>query len=1380
MPLPRRDFLDFLFNDGKGIRASQIDKFPVTRYDDGGEPSGDPQDFELFRINRDGKVFPVADSVTTHENDPTITTDNISNSDWDYWNNVHDSEPGSVTNNLGHFYWDTRVHYFFQNQGPGTINHVSWSEAINFIDEMSVAVPDNLQDRTWLGFYNSDQAAADALSRISFRDDRDWIFIREPDSPGLYIITAHDDGSAERIDSYAWGAALVTLHDVIEAANSAPGNLAVVLNDGALEPTIIRVIDGRLAIPLASKSYENRLLYNPVNKRLETCKNNPHVNGEAEGDWSDIPDRNDLSVESDRSQAVLPTTGDFVYDISAGHFYQLVVIQFAGNRWGQSSPRVALSASRTNSDNAVRWLGAHNTDQDVLDSVGELTDDTDYFYLRNREIRILDTSTYVAPTTLIDHFEWVKSAPGETFTEDDRRLLNDLGQLTLPHPDDSWHLRNTYQRADFNPNYHANERIRGLGWSNDADLWMFTSEGRTATLGSRSWTERRTEGNDPILDAILLDDYWIWAEPGAVDIQYDLIVRHLDGVDAQVTKLSPLSQGFIKLFADPNSSSSFCILRRQTAAELHIAFFEFDSSSLGIATESTTAISLTDINTSLGAEYADIADVHENDDYVVEATINGDEIFLILAGITRTRDNAIVNLLVPFRITDETAGLRTIEQQGDVLELPRFTPDLILSSIIPTETQMFLATRHTVYELSPRIEFLPSWADIKDKEEVRPNPLQRIEGTDKETRPMSVSDVDDISGFDSVVDRAPRGVLLNDDHVLAHAGTSRYLNPVRRADLDLSQDDNYHSFIGAARTRRWLYSGGRLTGASTGSRNIYRRSAHDQEDTFKLEGLAQTMDSAIDLITNTRDQQYGFAIDARTKMFALQIRTNHLVAGFIYDDEEVAQTLASADMVELIPTALFHADNDSPHDIDMVSLEDGDVTGLAAGLYIVVADSSSDYFYFYRRINGVSTFWKRVAIPSADPDRNHFGVAFQIVNRQLLAYITNVDTGSTTSWSMRCINVESDDRVEVAEFNTENRVALFPVFSTEESTVFMLVEGVDFSDIIRVWNPRSYLIPGSRIRASVTESGTPSGTTLIDDDDVTNAAVAFSLGEVVEDTALYEFRLRGDDAAEANGYAICSGLQLNSLTEVSSAPTDVVRDEALGLKIIHVGDDVELTSFGHDTLWVWNSDSDGQLYIAHARTSHDFTVTVVKIPLAGLITSQQQGGGALLSTDFITQEQAIAGSDLSVNPLNEAIAWNLFNSGGFDKDKVKEIQIIVGVDNTRFDYLVSIPKIMMDLMGYLSSTPNPDNGLEDIGVVNNDSKIPCAYISTSFGSTNPKESVRFRPILFHLQQRRMNELDSLMIFIRDNTASNDIIGLAATAISAHTFTIRRATIFYEA
>ena len=205
----------------------------------------------------------------------------------------------------------------------------------------------------------------------------------------------------------------------------------------------IRDADGG-RFPTASAACALQLAYDSSGRRLEICANSPHRQSATDGDWGIIPSRTDLLVEESRAFVDSPDLNDFVFDAGAHHFYQWSVVFDSGtlrNDWVQTTATNALATSRSNLNYAVRFLGEQDDNDAATALVHTLAANTDYFYVHFDAIRRLDLSSYVAPDSLVDHWEWREIVGGDVSAKLDRDFSNpDTSSLRvgdIPHADGS-------------------------------------------------------------------------------------------------------------------------------------------------------------------------------------------------------------------------------------------------------------------------------------------------------------------------------------------------------------------------------------------------------------------------------------------------------------------------------------------------------------------------------------------------------------------------------------------------------------------------------------------------------------------------------------------------------------------------------------------------------------------------------------------------------------------------------------------------------------------------------------------------------------------------------------------------------------------------------
>lgn len=135
-----------------------------------------------------------------------------------------------------------------------------------------------------------------------------------------------------------------------------------------------------------------------------------HIIANARGDWSTIPQRDDITTYAFLPDPP-PPVGRFGYDIYADQFFQVVDIGGGASRWAQVTPATALASSRSSQSNAVVWLGFLSDDNEALERIPQIAANTDYFYVQNYGSELfqrLDLGSYTAATYGTDHYQWIK------------------------------------------------------------------------------------------------------------------------------------------------------------------------------------------------------------------------------------------------------------------------------------------------------------------------------------------------------------------------------------------------------------------------------------------------------------------------------------------------------------------------------------------------------------------------------------------------------------------------------------------------------------------------------------------------------------------------------------------------------------------------------------------------------------------------------------------------------------------------------------------------------------------------------------------------------------------------------------------------------------
>ena len=300
--------------------------------------------------------------------------------------------------------------------------------------------------------------------------------------------------------------------------------------------------------------------------------------------------------------------------------------------------------------------------------------------------------------------------------------------------------------------------------------------------------------------------------------------------------------------------------------------------------------------------------------------------------------------------------------------------------------------------------------------------------------------------------------------------------------------------------------------------------------------------------------------------------------------------------------------------------------------------------------------------------------------------------------------------------------------------------------------------------------GTPS--TLVDEADVDQTPTSHDLGEVIDTSCLYEFRVTSDpDDNGPDGYAIISGARLNILTLNSSVPT--TPNNSVGLKIVNSESDTALTSFGHGTINVWGGSDRQRLYAAIPRVgAGNIHLSIVKLPIAaGPQSSQQQSsGGGRARHDFLGDTTSVT---LPLNAYSTAFNGSTVvqqtTFAGVPKADLISLDFVIRVQ-TRFAIPIHIDRPIIDHIGFLSSyswswTTNGD-------------ELPCAYWHGENSTTGRREAWVVRPSFWKANTLRQASTPAFLIFLLED--GDDFIGYAIHCSSSVALYLREAVVTYEA
>ena len=161
----------------------------ISRYDGTGPRPGEPEEGILAYIDNQGKFYGVSVETTHTETPGSVTGTTVTNSAFEYWNNIHDSQPGGVGNTIGHFYYNSTNHRFYQNQSF-TIHEVTLAQALTYIDSLvGVSLPSFIAGSVLLGHFNNSAEAADAISARSDKNTQKYAYVNDSENR-LIVITS--------------------------------------------------------------------------------------------------------------------------------------------------------------------------------------------------------------------------------------------------------------------------------------------------------------------------------------------------------------------------------------------------------------------------------------------------------------------------------------------------------------------------------------------------------------------------------------------------------------------------------------------------------------------------------------------------------------------------------------------------------------------------------------------------------------------------------------------------------------------------------------------------------------------------------------------------------------------------------------------------------------------------------------------------------------------------------------------------------------------------------------------------------------------------------------------------------------------------------------
>ena len=329
------------------------------------------------------------------------------------------------------------------------------------------------------------------------------------------------------------------------------------------------------------------------------------------------------------------------------------------------------------------------------------------------------------------------------FTDVEQDILEDLSRQTFPYPTDDWQIRQTYVARDFFTDRYAT--FLSLGWDADNRLRALSADGHVGRLG-RQDIGRIYDGSDRLRGGLISGVHWLYLRDDGVGSS---IVRAPVGGGDSDPEFSIVLRYF-SIFADPDSGTLLGILRRISADEMEVGLLSYDAVAGTITAEDTITIDRAHLNDTLGADYAPLPDIHRESatgvyQNVAGAILEGDTLYLILTDIAKT-DGHTTSVLVGFTLAG-TPNNRTLTvlSENAVDELP--VSNELTSGILPLEAdELFIARDTAVYRLSPMAEtpivedMEVDWGDVENRPN-RPTAQEIIGGIDTDEAVPSVSDV---------------------------------------------------------------------------------------------------------------------------------------------------------------------------------------------------------------------------------------------------------------------------------------------------------------------------------------------------------------------------------------------------------------------------------------------------------------------------------------------------------------------------------------------------------------------------------------------------------------------------------------------------------------
>ena len=289
----------------------------------------------------------------------------------------------------------------------------------------------------------------------------------------------------------------------------------------------------------------------------------------------------------------------------------------------------------------------------------------------------------------------------ERFTSTEQEILDDLARVTFPHPTDDWAIRQTYFALDFFADRY--ETFLSLGWDADDRLRALSGAGRVARLGGHD-RGRIYDGSDRLRSGLISGDHWLFLRDNETHGGSDIERAPVDGGDSTV-EFEINSVRYFSMFADPDTGTLLCILRRISSTDMEVGILAYDAAAGTVTAEDTITLTLAHINAALGSDFSTLTDIHRESaggayEGVAGGLLEGDTLYLLLTHILKT-DGHTTSALLGFTL-EGTPNNRTLTVLAEdaVDELP--IPSELTSGILPLfASELFLASDTAAYRLSP-------------------------------------------------------------------------------------------------------------------------------------------------------------------------------------------------------------------------------------------------------------------------------------------------------------------------------------------------------------------------------------------------------------------------------------------------------------------------------------------------------------------------------------------------------------------------------------------------------------------------------------------------------------------------------------------------------